>query len=113
MAEVNILSDLIKTGEGLRDCGASISDPRFTAWKMNVERYLTDRFGSASVEVKAFQGIPLEDWYYTFNVDAESPIAQYLSILQNCRAEAVGMDDDVAFPYYTASRHEKADSQDV
>ncbi len=58
MKKSDLLSRLIGQAEGmlLDSKDLTVSSPRFVAWKTEVERYLSTRFGSDSVEYKTFHG---------------------------------------------------------
>lgn len=83
MLNVSRLQELISSGEELEKDHVTQNDVRFTSWKMNVEKILSDEFGPDSVEMKHFYDVPLNEWYYTLHKEAGSPIVQYLSILKS------------------------------
>ena len=60
MLNFDCLQNLISTGKEIEKANISVKDVRFTDWRMKVEKYISDEYGSDSIEMKSFHFLKIQ-----------------------------------------------------
>ncbi len=77
MSDYEKIKSLIKEADMLIEKQVDSDSPEFQAWEMKVERYLIQRYGEKSIEVKKYRGV-------SFSVDVYLPSTPDTAFIEAC-----------------------------